>query len=35
MRVVHVRAYLRFRLGRNEHVSAHIRRWPNQLSFDF
>lgn len=34
-RVVKVRAYLRFRLGRLEHVCAHWRSWPGQLSFDF
>jgi hypothetical protein len=26
--VVHVRSYLRFRLGRLEHVVRHVRRWP-------
>jgi hypothetical protein len=34
-KVVSVRAYVRFRLGRVEHVRAHLRSWPNQLSFDF
>ena len=35
MRFVNVRAYERFRLGRTEHVSAHVRRWPMQLVFNF
>lgn len=34
-KVVKVRAYVRFRLGRLEHVCAHFRSWPRQLSFDF
>lgn len=34
-KLVHVRAYDRTRLGRLEHVCAHTRSWPNQLSFDF
>jgi hypothetical protein len=33
--LVFVRAYERFRFGRVEHVRAHTRRWPNQLSFNF
>ncbi len=32
---VYVRAYDRRRLGRKEHVCAHTRSWPTQLSFDF
>jgi hypothetical protein len=32
---VHVRAYERIRFGALEHVRAHTRRWPGQLSFDF
>lgn len=32
---VFVRAYRRWRLGREEHVRAHTRRWPNQYSFGF
>jgi hypothetical protein len=32
---VHVRAYQRVRFGRVEHVCAHTRNWPRQLSFDF
>ncbi|CAH2408016.1 conserved hypothetical protein [Mesorhizobium ventifaucium] len=34
-KVVSVRAYFRTRLGRLEHVCAHFRSWPRQLSFDF
>lgn len=34
-RIVHVRAYLRTRFGRREHVCAHWRSHPGQLSFDF
>ncbi len=32
---VKVRAYQPFRFGRYEHVSAHTRRWPGQLAFNF
>lgn len=32
---VHVNAYTRTRFGRREHVCAHWRSWPNQLSFGF
>ena len=35
MAIVFVRAYTRWRYGREEHVSAHTRRWPHQYSFDF
>ncbi len=35
MERVFVRAYVRWRYGREEHVCAHTRRWPRQLSFDF
>lgn len=34
-KVVRVRAYLRTRFGRLEHVCAHWRSHPGQLSFDF
>lgn len=34
-KVVHVSAYTRFRFGRIEHVSAHMRSLPRQLVFDF
>lgn len=34
-KLVKVRAYVRVRFGRLEHVCAHFRSWPNQLSFDF
>lgn len=34
-KVVNVRAYVRFRLGRLESVCSHFRSWPRQLSFDF
>lgn len=34
-KAVSVRAYLRMRFGRLEHVRAHFRSWPRQLSFDF
>ncbi len=34
-RLVHVRSYVRFRLGRLENVREHTRSWPNQLSFNF
>jgi hypothetical protein len=27
---VHVRAYVRYRLGRLEHVCKHTRRWPER-----
>ncbi|MEA2941505.1 MAG: hypothetical protein QOD09_2034 [Bradyrhizobium sp.] len=32
---VHVNACVRRRFGRFEHVCAHWRSWPNQLSFGF
>jgi hypothetical protein len=32
---VHVDAYTRIRFGRLEHVCAHWRSWPNQLTFGF
>jgi len=32
---VSVRAYDRHRFGRLEHVRAHTRSWPGQLSFAF
>jgi hypothetical protein len=32
---VFVRAYKRWRFGREEHVTAHTRRWPNQYAFSF
>lgn len=32
---VFVRAYVRFRFGRIEHVCQHWRSWPGQLSFTF
>jgi hypothetical protein len=32
---VFVRTYVRWRFGREEHVRAHTRRWPNQLDFGF
>jgi len=31
-RAVHVRAYIRYRLGRWESVCEHCRSYPNQLS---
>lgn len=31
-KTVHVRAYSRFRFGRNENVCQHWRSWPGQLS---
>lgn len=34
-RVVYVRAYIRRRLGRFEHVCAHMRSSPRQRSFAF
>ncbi|KUL93927.1 hypothetical protein DK26_19460 [Bosea sp. WAO] len=34
-KVVHVRDYLRVRFGKLEHVRAHWRSLPGQLSFDF
>jgi len=34
-KVVKVRAYVRRRFGRLEHVCSHFRSWPGQLSFDF
>lgn len=34
-KAVRVRAYIRMRLGRLEHVCAHWRSWPHQLSFAF
>lgn len=34
-KLVSVRAYVRMRFGRLEHVCAHMRSWPRQLSFDF
>ena len=34
-KVVHVRAYIRMRLGRFESVCSHFRSLPRQLSFDF
>ena len=32
---VNVRAYYRFQLEKWEHVCAHTRQWPTQLSFRF
>lgn len=34
-KVVRVRAYVRWRFGRLEHVCAHWRSHPDQLSFSF
>lgn len=34
-KLVKVRAYVRKRFGRKEHVCAHVRSMPNQLSFNF
>lgn len=34
-KTVHVRAYVRFRFNRNEHVIQHWRSWPGQLAFAF
>lgn len=34
-KLVHVRAYVRTRLGRLEHVCEHTRSLPRQLSFGF
>lgn len=34
-KVVHVNAYMRFRLGRHEHVVAHWRSLPRQLELPF
>ena len=34
-KLVHVRAYVRTRFGRPEHVCEHRRGWPRQLSFGF
>lgn len=34
-KVVHVRAYTRFRFGRHESVCSHWRSLPQQLSFNF
>lgn len=34
-RLVYVRSYVRFRLGRLENVREHTRSWPNQLAFNF
>lgn len=34
-RRVSVKAYVRSRLGRVEHVRAHTRPWPKQYSFNF
>lgn len=34
-KLVAVRAYVRLRFGRSEHVSAHWRSWPGQLAFAF
>lgn len=31
-KTVYVRAYSRFRFGRNENVRQHWRSWPDQLS---
>ena len=28
--LVHVRAYIRYRFGRFEHVRTHVRGWPNR-----
>lgn len=32
---VFVRAYIRFRFGRIEHVTQHFRSYPGQLAFTF
>jgi hypothetical protein len=32
---VFVNAYTRWRFGKLEHICAHYRSWPDQLSFDF
>lgn len=34
-KLIAVRAYVRLRFGRLEHVCAHWRSWPGQLAFDF
>jgi len=34
-KIVFVRAYVRLRHGRREHVRQHLRSWPGQLSFAF
>lgn len=34
-RNVFVRAYKRWRFGREESVRSHTRRWPNQYAFSF
>lgn len=34
-KIVHVRAYDRFRLGRSEHVRSHYRSLPHQYAFNF
>ena len=35
LKVVHVRAYQRFRFGRRESVCSHWRSLPGQLEFSF
>lgn len=34
-KTVYVNAYTRLRFGRQEHVRAHWRSWPEQYSFGF
>lgn len=35
VKAVFVRAYKRWRFGREENVREHWRSWPGQLSFNF